>query len=47
MTNEDREKFKRTITLSQTDAKKAKQAERRKKLAEDYQKNRDPIKEFF
>ena len=45
----DREQMKKEITqsLSAVEAKKQRAAERKRKLQEDYQKNRDPIKEFF
>lgn len=33
--------------MSAVEAKKQREAERKKKIQEDYQKNRDPIKEFF
>ena len=45
----DRQKIKEDVqqSLSQAELKKQKQAAYKKKLADDYQKNRDPIKEFF
>ena len=41
--------MKKELTKSMTaaEAKKQRQAAIKKKLEEDYQKNRDPIKEFF
>jgi len=36
-----------TKSLTAAELKKQKAAATKKKMAEDYQKNRDPIKEFF
>ena len=49
VTQEDRQKIKEEVqqSLSQAELKKQKQAAYKKKMADDYQKNRDPIKEFF
>lgn len=45
----EREDIKKTLTQSMTvaEAKKQRSAAIKKKIQEDYQKNRDPIKEFF
>ena len=45
----DREQLKREVTqsLSAAEERKQRAAERKRKIQEDYQKNRDPIKEFF
>jgi len=45
----DRSKLKKELTQSMTiaEAKKQRAAAIKKKIQDDYQKNRDPIKEFF
>ena len=47
VTFEDRQAIKKELAVSAAEMKKLKAAERKKKLAEDYEKNRDPIQEFF